>query len=453
MTARQLALQALLRARDHDTFVQDELHGLIEAGNLSAVDRHLATEIALGTTRQCRTLDFLLNRFLRTPVRTLPLPVQMILRCAAYQILFLDRVPDYAAVNEAVRLMNARGHVRLAPVANAVLRKLPGVLDASPGAGSVADPRRRIPSPHGRWLHLAEPLLPEDPVQRIGIATSFPDALVGRWIGRWGDVSAEQMLIQLNRPPHVFGRVNTLKTTSQAILADLPPDLRKQVTVVRRNALDLTALPRETLITLLDDGRVTIEDPTAMLAVEALDVRPGHTVLDLCAAPGGKTSYLAELLKGQGEIWAVDRAGPRLERLRETVARLRLTGVHVVANAPPIGSQEMPSAFDRVMVDVPCSNTGVLNRRAEARWRLTEGLPESLLAMQFELLCQAASATSVGGQCVYSTCSLETDENAAVIRRLLTARSDMVLHAERETWPSPQGDGGYFAVLSRVEPA
>jgi 16S rRNA (cytosine967-C5)-methyltransferase len=453
MNARQLALQALLRAHDHDTFVQDELHALIEIGSLSAVDRHLATEIALGTTRQCRTLDFLLNRFLRTPVRTLPLPAQMILRCAAYQILFLDRVPDYAAVNEAVRLMNDRGQVRLAPVANAVLRKLPTLLDVSPGAGSVDDPRRWIPSPHGRWLHLAEPLLPEDTVQRIGIAASFPDALVRRWIRRWGDVSAEQMLIQLNRPPRLFGRINTLKTTSQAIRDRLPDDLRKQVTEVRRNALDLTALPRETLMALLDDGLVTIEDPTAMRAVEALDVRPGHTVLDLCAAPGGKTSYIAELLKGQGHVWAVDRAGPRLERLRETVARLHLAGVHVVANASHGGSDEMPSAFDRVLVDVPCSNTGVLNRRADARWRLTEGLPESLLAMQFELLCQAASATSVGGRCVYSTCSLETDENVAVIRRLLATRGDMVLQAECETLPSDQGDGGYFAVLSRIEPA
>jgi 16S rRNA (cytosine967-C5)-methyltransferase len=185
--------------------------------------------------------------------------------------------------------------------------------------------------------------------------------------------------------------------------------------------------------------------------VEALDVRPGQTVLDLCAAPGGKTSYIAELMRGQGTVYAMDLGAERLELLAQTVARLGLSNVRVLANEPGRWPRDLPAQFDRVLVDVPCSNTGVLNRRAEARWRFSAASLESLTRLQMELLSQGAQAARVGGLCVYSTCSLEPEENAGLVRRFLAANPWMVLQVERETLPSAAGDGGYFARLVRHE--
>lgn len=451
MTARELALLALLQAHQADSFVQDELHCLMARHALSSADRALATEIALGATRHRRTIDHLLDTLLTSPIKTMDAASRRVLQCAAYQMIFLDRVPDYAVVNEAVTLMRTRGNERLAALANAVLRKLPTLLDRQTPPDRVTDPRRRIPSPRGQWILLRRPLLPESPALRLAVAASFPDFLAGRWQRRWGLKEAERVMLAMNRPPRVFARVNTLRTTRDDLMAGFSKDERQAAATGRANLLDLTALDHDRLMTLLDQGLVTVEDPTAMLAVEALHLQPGMTVLDLCAAPGGKTSYIAELLRGQGAVWALDRSGPRLDLLRQTVERLNLKNVHVAANDPEHPADGFPHAFDRVLVDVPCSNTGVLGRRVEARWRLAGGLPSGLAAVQLALLAQAAASVRAGGLCVYSTCSLEPEENGLVVRRLLEGRRDLALQAERETRPGPDGDGGYFAVLARLQ--
>jgi 16S rRNA (cytosine967-C5)-methyltransferase len=255
----------------------------------------------------------------------------------------------------------------------------------------------------------------------------------------------------MNRPGRLFARVNTLRTTPQALLASLEPGERALCRPVRENVLDVTDLPHERLLSLLNAGSATIEDSTAMLPVEAMGLEPGMSVLDLCAAPGGKASYIAERLRGQGAVWALDREGAWLEMLRQTLRRLGHDGVGVAAN-PAAGLPEgMPAAFDRVLVDVPCSNTGVLGRRADARWRLAGGLPKGLADVQAALLAQGLDLTRPGGLCVYSTCSLEPEENGGIVRRATGDRGDATLQVERETRPSEAGDGGYFAVIMRLE--
>jgi len=452
MTARELALMALLRAHQGDTFVQDELHGLMARHNLSPADRALATEIALGATRHRRTIDYLLDRLLTQPIAAMDLTARRILEIAAYQMIYLDRVPDYAVVDEAVTLMRSRGQERLTGLTNAVLRKVPTLLDRQSTPGRAAtDPRSRIPGPRGQWIALSGPLLPENPVLRVGVAASYPDFLVKRWQQRWGEGEAERIMLAMNRPPTLYARVNTLRTTRESLLAMLTPDERRTVVTRHVNVLDLTGIDHGRLVTILNRGLVTIEDLTAMRAVEALGVKPGMTVLDLCAAPGGKTSYIAELLRGQGTVWALDRAGARLDLLQETIDRLALKNVHVAANDPDRLPKTMPVAFDRVLVDVPCSNTGVLGRRVDARWRLANGLPAGLAETQATLLTQAVSSLAPGGLCVYSTCSIEPEENGAIVRRVLESCHYVSLQAERETRPGPDGDGGYFAVLARLK--
>jgi len=453
MNARELALSALVAAHRSGGYVQDELHALMSAHGLAPADRALAMQIALGTTRHRRTLDHLLRTLLREAIETLPAAARFVLESAAYQIVFLDRVPDYAVVNEAVALMRRHGQSRRAGLANAVLRRLPRLLDRDTPPERVRDVRRRLPSPladAGGCIILAKPLLPADPVRRLAVALSFPDALVERWAARWGRRRTARVLEALNRPPRVFARVNSLRSTPQELRDVLGEPSRDACQTPRPDVLDLTELPHGTLVRLLARGVITVEDPTAMLAVEALGVEPGQSVLDLCAAPGGKTSYIAELLRGQGAVTAVDRGRERLDLLRQTVERLRLSNVHVVDNDGPAGFGTSKQAFDRVLVDVPCTNTGVLNRRADARWRFSARRLRSLATVQQTLLEQAARATRVGGLCVYSTCSMEPEENAGRVRAFLSAAPWMVLQVERETLPSADGDGGYFARLARV---
>ncbi|NIA21814.1 MAG: hypothetical protein GWP05_07600 [Anaerolineaceae bacterium] len=457
MNARQLALSALRQAHQDGTYVQDRLHDLMSEHELSAADRSLATEIALATVRHRRTVDLLLDSLLARPIRKTDPVTRLVLESAAYQIVFLDRVPDYAVVNEAVQLVRWAGSPRMAGLVNAVLRRLTSLIDRDAKAARAGDPRRIVPLPHGGRVVLKQPLLRADQVGRLADAYSFPDALVKRWCGRWGAGNTERVLAALNRPPRVFARVNTLRTSPGDLLASLAEAERETVLQVTGNVLDLTGLPHAALLDLLERGLVTVEDPTAMLAVEALEVQPGETVLDLCAAPGGKTSYLAELMQGRGLIVALDREGPRLDLLRRTCERLRLNNVRLLANAPAAFPDDLPGEFDRVLIDVPCSNTGVLNRRAEARWRLKDNENEndksirSLNRLQLSLLAQGARATRSDGLCVYSTCSLEPEENGRLVRRFLQDNPWMVLQSELQTLPSESGDGGYFARLKRIE--
>jgi len=454
MNARELALSALIEAQRSSAYVQDRLHALMAAHHLPAADRALATQIAQGTTRHRRTLDHLLQTRLKHPIENMPLAARLILESAVYQIVFLDRVPDYAVVDESVSLMRRQGLERLAGLANAVLRKSPKLLDRETPPEQVRNPRRRIPSPHaeqGRPIVLREPLLPADSVQRLGVAMSFPDALVRRWVARWGMQPTERVLQILNRPPRTFARINSLRCTPQEVLESLPEALRSSSRTRRSNVLDLTGLPHARLVQLLERGMITVEDPTAVLPVEAMQLEPGQNVMDLCAAPGGKTSYIAELLAGQGTVTAVDRGRERLDLLRQTVERLGLSNVRVVDNDAWAATAAEPQAFGRVLVDVPCSNTGVLNRRTDARWRFGDLSLRSLARVQGALLEQAARATRVGGLCVYSTCSLEPEENGRRVRQFLAAAPWMVLQAERETLPSAEGDGGYYALMVRLD--
>ena len=453
MNARELALKAMVAAHRDGTYVQDELHKLMDVEAVSAADKALATDVALGTTRHRRTLDYLLQILLTEPLQTMSAVARIVLECAAYQMLFLDRVPDYAVVNESVTLVQCHGAKRLAGLTNAVLRKLPCLLDRRATAEGQADLRRRIASPHGGTVVLAGALLPADPTVRLGVAASFPDFLLRRWVARWGAVRAENIMDRLNRPPRVFARVNSLRTTPEELLAGLTKAQRAACTTWRAAVIDLTGLAHDQMVAWLDAGLVTVEDPSAMLAVEAMNLRAGQTVLDLCAAPGGKTATIAELLKGQGTVVAMDREGPRLELLRQTVDRLGLGIVRVAVNDPDRWPPDAPVAFDRVLVDVPCTNTGVLNRRADARWRLSAETLHSVTVLQRSLLEQAAGATRVGGLCVYSTCSLEPEENAVLIRDFVAGHPWMALQVERETLPSDRGDGGYTARLLRLAEA
>ena len=417
-----------------------------EAG-LDGRDRALVRRLVGTEVRRRGTLRALVRHFARgRPSRDLVCHLHL----GLVQLYFLDRVPEHAALSatgEAVRRTSGPSKVRYV---NGVLRS--ALRARRPGL--CGDPTRDLP---GRELHLAEPVF-RDPVEHPLLwaedALSLPAALAKRWTKRWGRERAEE----LARLGLAEARVSVRAVGCGR--AELARELAGE-------GLEAEEGPHERILILPPDrtegliaseafrrGRATIQGEAALRAAELVGAAPGEEILDLCAAPGGKTAVLAE---AGARVWAVDRRADRLERLRETLDRLALSGRVEAIEADASGdlSQALGSRlFDAVLVDAPCTNTGVLAQRPSARWRWGPKARASLLELQRRLLEAGAARVRPGGRLVWSTCSLEPEENGQMLARFLAESPGWERSAEVETLPGPADgpgpvDGGWCARLLR----
>jgi len=407
-------------------------------------------QLAAGTVRHRRTLDLVLSYVRGGAGRARPIQPRLrdVLELGAFQLLFLDRVPAYAAVNEAVEAA-AKCHQarKAAGFVNAMLRGLGRLIvghdpDGLPG-------RAALPHPDGGVVRMTAPVLPDPADGRaayLGAAYSYPDWLVVRWLGAFGE-EAEAVCRWGNRRPRTLARVNPMRHTVADLLGRLQAETPGVVPGPRPGSIDVSALDAARLETLCDDGTLTVQDPSAMAAVEALAPRPGEAVLDLCASPGTKTTQIVEAMGDRGRVVAADLGEEKLEPIRRTIAARGLASVKV-SLADDLAAPSA-KAFDAALVDVPCSNTGVLARRVEARWRLRpEGLAE-LSAHQSGLLARAAGLVRPGGRLVYSTCSLQAEENDAVVDAFVAEHPEWHLDRHELILPGPDHDGAYWAALVR----
>jgi len=411
--ARQVAFRVVRRVFEQGAYADRALHG--EARGLQRRDRAFAQQLAFGTVQRKASLDFLVEALAR-PVRTLDAPVLAALRLGLYQLAFLDGVPEHAAINESVEL--AKGHAAKGghKLVNAVLRR-------------AANERPPLPSD-------ATP-------EGAAIAHSVPRWIVEAWWERFGAQDTLALLEASNRPAELALRANPLRgATRDDVLdaLDVParpaPDPELPEALVVDGPLELHAHP------MWADGRVTAQSRASMLVARALDPRPGDRVLDLCAAPGGKTTHLAALMGDEGEVVAVDRHPVRAAALERTCARLGATCARVeVADATR--PRAAGDSFDRVLVDPPCSGLGTLQAHPDLRWRATPEGMRRLAREQERILDVAHRALRPGGRIVYATCTLSTAENAAVI-----GRSGLTVTGARVTLPSRDGTDGFeIAVL------
>lgn len=447
--ARALAARVLERAREGERFAGDELERALRGGALSREDRALATVLVYGAIRHQGTIDWLLARLARLkPARTDARVLDHI-RLAAYQMLYCERIPAFAAVNDAVALVGRTGGRRAMGFANAVLRALGRAL-AEGAVAASGSPRRDLPRGNGRCAVFAADVLPDpkkDPALHLAVTLSQPMWLVERWLRRFGRERAEAVARASLVPPPLTLRVNRLRAKREDVLARIPDaEAGADAWAIRvRSVGAISQIPG------YEDGQFSVQDETSMRVAPLLAPRPGGAYVDLCAAPGGKATHLAECMGDQGLVMALDPTLARLEKVAGGARRLGLTSVRAVCadgRRPPLSSQRR---WDGVLLDAPCSNTGVLARRVEARWRLEPADIAALAALQLELLVGAATLLPVGGRLTYSTCSIEPEENEDQIARFVTGMAGAFRLISQETaWPAPEASGGFLALLERV---
>ncbi|MGE0708418.1 MAG: RsmB/NOP family class I SAM-dependent RNA methyltransferase [Planctomycetota bacterium] len=427
----------------------------LEGDELRPGDEALLTELVYGTVRQAATLDRLLEASAPRGLGKVEEALLNHLRVAAYQLVFSERVHAAVAVDAAVRAAGRWAHVR--GFVNGLLRGLSrAVLERRPEDALPADvPRTRLlPGRDGGWVVLGRDLLPAEPEAWLAAAGSLPPGLAREWTARHGPEGALELARAANAPPPTALRVNPLRAGGDLVAARAEVLARLEgaragegpAAVVLAGGLG--DVGRE----LLWGGWVTVQDETAQLVAPLLDPQPGERVVDLCAAPGGKATHLAELMRDQGRVEALDVDEDRLARVSAAARRLRLESVHTTL-VPALDPRPPEGApIDRVLADVPCSNTGVLRRRVEVRWRLDQLDWPPLLALQARLLDRALELVRPGGAVVYSTCSIDPRENEQQVQSALARHPGVRLEAELATLPRRGGgDGGYAAKL--IKPA
>jgi 16S rRNA (cytosine967-C5)-methyltransferase len=452
--SRRMAYEILRRVNRDAAHASDLLYARL-GPRISRADAALATELTLGVLRWQRLLDVLLERHLRHPARRLDLEVHLALLLGLYQLRFLERVPPHAAVSESVELVKHARKRSAAALVNAVLRR---------AASEARTPVDKLASLFPLGLSATE---------RNAVLFSHPTWLVERWALRFGEEYARALLEADNHPPRLCCAV--LAPNDPSAVAESLHAEGLEVGAGRwlHSALTLSGgNPNATQAFRL--GRVLLQDEASQMVAHLLDVRPGQRVLDLCAAPGGKTTLLARAAAPDGEVIAADLHAQRLRSMRQQLVRTETKNVHLVALD---ATRSLPFArpFDRILVDAPCSGTGTLARNPEIRWRLEPADLATSRHRQAAMLAGALALLAPGGRLVYSTCSLEPEENEDVVEEVLrqhagvhtvTVCPALAAQLRREvaatnlfdrqgffrTFPPESATDGFFAVVLERSP-
>lgn len=399
---------------------------------LQPLDRALCHELVMGVLRRQLWLDRLIEHYANRKVAELDAAVVVALRLGLYQLRFLSRVPASAAVNESVNLVHSARLRSAGGLVNAVLRRATREPEV--------DPTSNI----------------DDPLERLSVATSHPEWLIQRWTEAFGAEETEAFARANNEPAPIAFRV----VNNRAIEADVCERLRQSGAELVPSKITPGAWRVTGAGTLLSElvaaGQVYLQDEASQLVAGLLDARPGQRVLDLCAAPGSKTTHIADLTKDSALIVAADRHN---HRLNTVVTSAQSQGLRSIQCVELDGLQSLPfaeSSFDRVLLDAPCSGTGTLRRNPEIRWRISPADIQDLSGRQQQLLFNAARAVRPGGRLIYSTCSVEPDENEAVVNAFLENNqtftpahlsldsSLLTSSGAARTWPHREGTDGFF---------
>jgi 16S rRNA (cytosine967-C5)-methyltransferase len=407
--ARVCAYAVVRRVFEQEAWADRALHGEARRLGLDARDLALATQLSFGTVQRVATLDHVISQLTERSPAKLDKPVLAALRLGVFQLTFLDRVPAHAAVGESVELAKA---------------------DAPRGAGLVNAVLRRA----AREARAMVAALPDCTPAQAALAHSHPEWIAALWFETLGAPGARALMAANNEPAEPALRANTLKIAPADLAAALPVPSHPAADLPEGLVLEA---PLDVFSTRAwQDGLLMPQSRAAMTVARVLDPRPGERVLDLCAAPGGKTTHLAALMRNEGEIVAVEKHPGRADALRRTAARLE---ARIVAVQTKDAADRHADGFDRVLVDPPCSDLGTLASRPDARWRKA-GRPQALAGLQASILAAGAAAVRPGGTLVYSTCTISPAENERVVVAFLSQHEDFSaddLSIELPVWKHP----------------
>ena len=408
ITARELALNVLQAIETEKKRSDQVLHIKLQHSQLNRVDKALSTGLVNGVLRYRLQLDFIISRFYHHKLEKAASVIINILRLGVYQILFLDKVPDWAAVNECVKLARKYKGERMSKLVNGVLRKI------TPESVTLTD-----------WLE------DKKPAEQLALKYSHPEWLVERWIHTYGTEKTEAILSYNNQSPHLGFRINRLKTSTEQFFSD--PAMNRASH--EESGLENFFLSKDfsSFEPAVKNGCLTVQNPTQGLACLMLNPKPGIAVIDLCAAPGGKATFMAELMQNNGNIIAVDLYE---QKLLKTETHARALGITIISTVTADARSFEPDIHpDAILLDAPCSGTGVLGRRAELRWKLSPDMLQELVKLQAELLDHAAEMLNENGILVYATCSIEPEENTIQVQSFLHRHPDFIIDQNYNSIP------------------
>ncbi|TWT59019.1 Ribosomal RNA small subunit methyltransferase B [Thalassoglobus neptunius] len=458
--SRWFAFRALQAFHERQVFVSRVLNDQFKEERIDSRDRKMATELTCEAVRRMQTLDTILTSFVSRRREEVEDDLWILLQLGCLQLVFLPHYPSHAAVHETVELCRRIDRPRAAGFLNGVLRSIErsivsrkpvDEIDLAQLSASELPIRRSRPDEANYEVVKFDSNLfwspTVDSLSYVSDVGSLPQWLIQRFPTE-SDEQRLQLALWLTTPGRMWMRVNPLQTDREKTLEVLaaaevkaqPGQLPESIQIDGHVAIiDLPGY---------DEGWFSVQDISAMAVTDLLDPQPGETVLDLCAAPGGKSTHMAERMENRGRIIACDTGANRLRMINENARRLQLTCIetHLVNE----NETSFPAnAVDAAVVDVPCSNTGVLGKRPEARWRLLPGDFQSLVPLQRRLLTQAIDQTKSGGRIVYSTCSIDPEENEKLVQSVVDQRDDVKLIREQKHFPGQPSDGGYQALLMR----
>ena len=431
MNGREAALQAMLQIWKEGAYTAIALNRVMRQAKLEEMDRRFATELVNGAVKARGTLDFILGQMVNRPLQKLEPVVYSILHLGLYQIFYLDRIPASAACNESVNLAKKFSHRGTDKFVNGVLR------------GTLRQ----------------KELLWEKIQKDISLRLCHPQWLVQRWQKQFGNEETEALCRWDNEPASLCLRVNTLMTSRDALLQDLRElDCEGEVSSWCPDGVVMTKSPGLAALLRIFPHSFYVQDESSMLPAMLLQPKAGEKILDMCAAPGGKTTHMAALMQNTGRITACDIYPHKLKLIVDNAKRLKLENIKTELQDGTVLRKDWTESFDRVLVDAPCSGLGVLRRRAEARWTKTENSLQDFPALQRIILENASQYVKPGGVLLYSTCTTEEMENGKQAEQFLQSHRDWMqigfFHPrtgaplkELQLYPQRDGVDGFYLTL------
>jgi len=426
---RELAVEILLKVEKKNAYADILLDHSLKKGSLSSRDRALLTQLVYGALRWRGRIDWHLSQFLHRSLSGTNAYIRNLLRLTLYQLLFLDKVPDYAAVNEGVELAKRHGGARAGGLVNGVVRR-------------ILREKDKLPDPDPK----------DDAILYLSVRWSHPDWLVKKWLGYFGREETESLLKANNQESPLTLRANRLKGDRESLREKLRArGFNAAPTRWSPQGIQLKSAGAADQLPGFQEGFFQVQGEASQLIGYLVDPQPGERVLDACAAPGGKTTHLAELMGDNGELIVTDISVKGLEKLKHNVQRLGLTSVRPFAvdvSRGLTGALALP--YDRILVDAPCSGLGTLRSHPEAKWQKDERDIRRLSKLQKKIVRRLSSYLKPGGILVYATCTLTREENEGVVEDFLDHERGFVLDNARDTLPREAKhmvSGKYFLAL------